>query len=269
MDVHTKIRDVVFCALDIETTGINPVVDRMLEIGIIRFSMSGIIEQFESFVNPERDIPAENMLIHGITEEMVKDAPVVGDLLGKITEFIGDSPLVIQNPRFDLAFLDIAFKLRNLNIPFLEAYDTVSLSKKTFPGMTDHRLQTLCKRLNIEIHHHRALSDAYGCMELFKKILGYHDSKGNWTIKDLNRLHGQTIIPQLTTKQKEKLNFNNKIFIGDTVKIRYMDDEGRISIRKIFPKSLIKNGKKSYIHAYCYLREDDRYFNIARILKVF
>lgn len=265
-----KLRDAEFCALDIETTGINPVVDRIVEIGMIRFNIrDGAGESYCSLVHPGRDIPEKVIEIHGITNEMVRDAPPLIDILDDIAAFIGDRPLVIQNPRFDMGFLNIAYKLSGKQLPVLEAYDTVYLSRQTFMDMPNYRLTTLCSRLNIVIRHHRALSDAEAHMEVFRRVLKYHDPEGEWTFGDLQRLHGETIIPRLTQKQKEKLDFVNKIFIGDVVKIRYMDENGDITIRRIYPKEIIKNGRKSYIHAYCYLRKSDRYFNTRRILKIY
>jgi len=154
-------------------------------------------------------------------------------------------------------------------VPELHAYDTVRLSRKTFSNLPNYRLGTLCEHLNINIQYHRALSDAIGCMEVFRRIVSYHDRSKNWNFYDLDRIHGGAVQPRLSKKAKQRLNINNKIFIGDVVKIRYMDNNGDITIRSILPKGLVKNGNKSYLYAYCYLRNDDRYFNTSRILRVF
>lgn len=269
MDEHTKLSDALFCALDIETTGVNPVLDRIVEIGIIRFTLKGVVETYQTLVNPERDIPEEVVRIHGITPAMVKDSPLVGTLLDAITEFIGESPLIIQNPRFDIAFLEVAYNHSARIIPPLWAYDTVRLSRKTFPDLPNYRLTTLCESLNITIRHHRALSDAEGCMEVFRKAIACHDRGGTWDFRDLDNLHGGALRAGLSRKAKQKLSLDNKIFLGDVIKIRYMDGNGNITTRRILPKQLIREGRKSYIYAYCYLRDDDRYFNTGRILKIF
>jgi DNA polymerase III epsilon subunit family exonuclease len=269
MHDNVKLTDAVFCALDFETTGINPVLDRIIEIGMVRFTMDRVLDTFSTFINPRRDIPEGAVRIHGITGDMVKDAPPISSMLERVESFIGGSPLVIQNPRFDLAFLEAAFKESSRSLPRLEAYDTVRLSRKTFPDLPNYRLQTLCENLNIRICYHRALSDAEGCMEVFRKVVQNHDREGRWAMDDLINLHGRALQPRLTRKQKRMLNLDNTILLGDVVQIRYMDNNGNITTRRILPKELVQNGSKSYIYAFCYMRNDNRYFNTRRILKVY
>jgi len=264
-----RLRDAVYCALDIETTGINPVIDGIVEVGLIRFTMDRVLETWSTLVDPGRDMPEEVVKIHHITSDMVRGAPHIGDLLEGISSFIGDAPLIIQNPRFDLAFMEVAYKKSTLNIPPFRAYDTVRLARQTFANLPNYRLSTLCEALNIDINYHRALSDAQGCMEVFRQVVRFHDRGGTWSFNDLHRIHGQAVRPRLSRREKERLHINNQIVIGDEVQIRYMDDAGKITIRRILPKELVRNGRKSYIYAYCYLRNDDRYFNTSRILKVF
>lgn len=268
-DGHTNLRDAVFCAFDCETTGINPAIDRILEVGIIRFTLEEVLTSYSSLVNPMREIPEYSTTIHGITDEMVKDAPAVGDILGAVADFIGDSPLVIQNPRFDLSFLGVAFRQGQRPLPPFHAYDTVRLSRSTFTGLPNFRLATLCASLNIAPPGHRALSDAHGCMEVFRKVVKYHDRDGAWNFNDLNRLHGNTVKPRLAKKVKRSLNMDNRIYIGEAATIRYMDGLGNITVRRIIPHELVQSGGKSYIYAYCYLRNENRYFNTRRILRVF
>ncbi len=269
MDDNVRLDEAVFCALDFETTGVNSVIDKIIEIGMVRFTMNEVLCTYSSFVDPQRDIPEGAFQIHGITEDMVKGAPLMENLLEDVAGFIGDSPLVIQNPRFDLAFLDVAFRHSSKHIPPLEAYDTVRLARKTFPDLPNYRLRTLCESLDINIHYHRALSDAQGCMEVFRRVVAFHDRNREWKLNDLNNLHGKIFQPQLTKKEKKRLNLNNTICIGDVVQIRYMDNNGDITTRRILPKELVQNGNKSYIYAFCYMRNDNRYFNTRRILKVF
>ena len=161
MNDSIKLNDAVFCALDFETTGINPVIDRIIEVGMVKFTIDGVIETYSSFINPERDIPPETTEIHGITDVMVKDAPLIESMLDTISEFIGDSPLIIQNPRFDLAFLDVAFKKCARRIrSYLR---TTPCASRDRPSKRELQAENLCDNLNIEIHCHRALSDAMGC----------------------------------------------------------------------------------------------------------
>lgn len=267
---YTRLSEAVFCALDFETTGVNPALDRIVEIGMVRFTLDETLATFSTLIDPEQEIPERAIEIHGITNEMVHGAPRMDAMLPEVKEFMGESTLVIQNPRFDLTFLEVAFKRSELGVPPLSAYDTVRLSRKTFVNFPNYRLETLCAKLDIEsTGHHRALADARSCMEVFRRIVRFHDTNRHWTLGDLTRLHGDAMQPQLSRKQKRRMNQGNDIYIGDVVKIRYMDENGRVTTRRILPKEVVRQGNRTYIHAFCYMRNEDRYFNTRRILKVY
>jgi len=267
---YTMLSEAVFCTLDFETTGVNPALDRIVEIGMVRFTLDETLDTFSTLIDPDQEIPESATEIHGITNDMVCGAPRMDAVLPELKTFMGDATLVIQNPRFDLTFLEVAFKRTELGVPPLSAYDTVRLSRKTFVNFPNYRLETLCARLDIEsTGHHRALADARSCMEVFRRIVRFHDADGSWTMKDLTRLHGDAMQPQLSRKQKRRMNLGNDIYIGDVVKIRYMDESGRVTTRRILPKEVVRQGNRTYIHAFCYMRNEDRYFNTRRILKVY
>ena len=93
-------------AFDLETTGISSFIDRVVEIGGVRFRLGDAnADTFEQLVDPERDIPFEVTAIHGITNEDVKGQPLIGDVLPRFEEFIGsDTLLVAHNATFDCSF---------------------------------------------------------------------------------------------------------------------------------------------------------------------
>jgi DNA polymerase III epsilon subunit family exonuclease len=254
-----------FCALDLETTGVNPFTGKIVEIGIARFRLDRVIEQYESFVNPGCEIPEQVIKIHGITDEMVQDAPLIEELLDDITKFIHKSPLVIQNPRFDISFLEMAYKRAGRHVPQLIAYDTVTLARKTYKNLENYKLHTLCAHLGIEIQHHRALSDTLACMNVFRNVIKLNDKRKTWTFHDLNQFQGKIeksgIIKELDFKECRK----SRIVPGKVVEIRYRDAEGNVTERKILPKKIFKRGKQTIIVAYCYMRESERFFKTGRI----
>ena len=81
---HKKLSETSFCALDLETTGTNAGLHMIVEVGIVRFTMGGIVEIYESLVNPGVNIPEDVIAVHGITDEMVRNAPRIGDILADI-----------------------------------------------------------------------------------------------------------------------------------------------------------------------------------------
>src|ERR1700733_10549521 len=94
-----------YIAFDIETTGFLPRVDQIVEIAGVRFVDGKPIEAFSSLVNPQISIPPGAMRVHGITDEMVKDQPLIEEVLGKFAEFCGSAPLVAHNAPFDMEFI--------------------------------------------------------------------------------------------------------------------------------------------------------------------
>jgi len=268
MEFGKKITEIEFCALDFETTGLNTLIDRMVEVGIVRFTFNEILDTYESLVNPERDIPEHVTMIHGINADMVQESPSVRDTLDDITRFIGNSILIIQNPRFDLSIMDAAFRTHNLATPPMMSFDTLTLARKAFPDLPNYRLGALCERFNIPIRAHRAISDAYGCMDLFKTIIRKLDPKGTWTLRDLQKYHGKMITTQSIRPGKKRNPADSRIPIGHRVTIKYRDARGNVSTRSILPKKFVAQGNNDYVQAYCYLRQDDRFFNTANILSV-
>jgi DNA polymerase-3 subunit epsilon len=153
-------------ALDIETTGLYPEQGHgILEIGAVPIVNGHILPdaRFESLVNPHMSIPPEVVAIHGITDEMVRDAPSLKEIMPAFLRFIDDSPLVAHNATFDIGFLN--FHLKGLGVLPLKnrTIDTLELSKQIFFRHRRHNLDALLKRLGISYERgtrHRSISDA-------------------------------------------------------------------------------------------------------------
>ncbi|MBN2703101.1 MAG: 3'-5' exonuclease [Pontiellaceae bacterium] len=94
-----------FIAFDLETTGIRPSADRIVEIGAVKFEGSCPLEGYGTLVNPRCPIPVEASAVNGITDEMVCGKPLIGDVLSDFADFCGDLPLVAHNAPFDYKFL--------------------------------------------------------------------------------------------------------------------------------------------------------------------
>lgn len=161
-----------FIAFDTETTGLNSTSDRVIEIGAIKFDKSGVIDKFETLINPQRSIPTECTEINHITNEMVKDAPLAVDALVSFSEFAKDSILIAHNVNFDLNF--ISEELARTKLPALKnkALDTLTFVRWAYPLLGKYNLQLMARLMNIEVTDaHRAFDDARVCMEVFLKTL--------------------------------------------------------------------------------------------------
>lgn len=96
--------------LDTETTGLDYTRERIIEFAAVRLENGKIKDEFQTLINPHQHIRKSSMAVHGITEEMVQDAPTEEEALPKILEFIGDYPIVAHNVIFDYSFLNEAKK---------------------------------------------------------------------------------------------------------------------------------------------------------------
>lgn len=266
MNSKNSLFSVDFCAIDLETTGVNPAFNRIVEIGAVKFRMDGTMESFHSLVNPCVPMPDNVIRIHGITDSMVSTAPVIDEILDNFNEFIKGSVLVIQNPRFDLSFIDRAFKTHSIQSQPLWALDTVRLAKKYFTGLPNHKLSTLADHLGIDCKKHRALDDAIVCMKVFLEVLKGKGISRDSCLDDIMSLHGECVHPGISTPQIKNREVWKRISIGEKVTIRYRDSDGNITKRNILPKEFISYGRKNYILAHCYLRNSERCFMASRII---
>lgn len=161
-----------FVAFDLETTGIQPDTDAIVEVGAVKFVNGLPTDAFSKLVNPMREIPADAIAVHGITNEEVRGQPAIRDVLVDLADYCGDLPLVAHNARFDFKFLENAVKREKTRAPTGVVLDTHALSKKVFPGMVNYRLETLTRHFDFpNTVFHRACEDAEYCGKIFLRIL--------------------------------------------------------------------------------------------------
>lgn len=143
-------------SIDIETTGLDNSKDTIIEIGAIRFNGHRIEDEWSTLVNPNRHIPENITTLTGIDDGMVRQAPRLQDVIPNLAEFVGDAPVLGQNVRFDLGFLQ---KQRILTLN--KVLDTYELASVLMPGASRYNLASLGKLLGIPLpNSHRALDDA-------------------------------------------------------------------------------------------------------------
>ena len=174
-----------FVVVDVEATGAKTPPNRLIELGAYRIKGGCIVDKFLSLVNPEIPIPRFVMALTGITNEMVKSAPVFADVAPHWLDFVSDSVLVAHNAPFDTSFLNHEISRvypghRMVN-PHL---CTVRLSRRTLPELTNHRLETIASHFSIPIiSRHRAGSDALATAEIFLLLLSKLETEHD--VKDL------------------------------------------------------------------------------------
>ena len=142
-------------ALDIETTGLDPKNDKIIEIGAVRFSGSKIEDEFNSLINPGKNIPPFISQLTGITDSMVRGAPPVEEVIEQLADFVKDAPVVGHNVKFDLSFLKKQGVLKQN-----KAIDTYEMAAVVLPAEGRYNLRALGQSLSVPMKAtHRALDD--------------------------------------------------------------------------------------------------------------
>ncbi len=177
--------DTEYVAFDIETTGLNQQTERMTEIGAVIFRGSEVLSTFNTFVNPEKPIPADITELTGIRDEDVADAPLEKEALEAFLAFAGDRPLIAHNAQFDTGFM--AQTARRNGMRFRPVFlDTLVLSRALLPDLKRFKLDTVSNRLNLpKFHHHRASDDAMVVARIMDKFIPMLRQQGVKVIDDI------------------------------------------------------------------------------------
>ncbi len=166
--------------LDTETTGLTTEDGhRIIEIGcveIVNRTITG--NNYHQYINPNRIITSDAIVIHGIKNEFLQDKPVFGEVAAGFMQFIKDADLIIHNAPFDLGFLEYEFGMLPNKLDFslqnLFVIDTLQLARKMHPGQRNN-LDALCKRYNVDNSnrsYHGALLDALLLAEVYLRMTG-------------------------------------------------------------------------------------------------
>ncbi len=164
--------------LDTETTGMDPADgDKLVEIGCVELENhlpTG--RTYHQYINPERDVPAEAVAVHGLTQERLKSEPTFGEVVGDFLDFLSDdSKLIIHNAEFDMKFINA--EMAQFGFPSVDnrrVIDTLAMARKKFPG-SPANLDALCRRFNIDNSNrtlHGALLDSELLAEVYMELLG-------------------------------------------------------------------------------------------------
>ena len=159
-----------FVVFDLETTGLDYKTNKVTEIGAVKIKNGRIVETFSGFVNPMQKISKEITRITGITDEMVKDAPQLEDILPDFYKFTKNAILVGQNIQFDFGFID--YYSRRIDYVFSNKMeDTLNIAKKHI-FLRNYKLKTISEALNVPlINAHRAINDALATAKVFIKLV--------------------------------------------------------------------------------------------------
>jgi predicted DnaQ family exonuclease/DinG family helicase len=154
-----------FVALDLETTGLDPKLETIIEVGLILFEKGKVKENFSATVNPRKTVSDNVLMLTGIKQEELYSSPTLEKIIPDIKDFMADRPLVGHNIAFDISFLERSFPVRNVT------YDTFTLSRIYLPFASGHGLSNIVEYLKIPYENaHRASQDAEMAGRIFLRI---------------------------------------------------------------------------------------------------
>ena len=159
-----------YVALDLETTGIGARHEKITEIGMVKVIDGETTDTYHTMVNPHREIPKRIVELTGITDDMVKGAPGIEEILDEVLDFTGDLPLLGHQIIFDYGFLVQAAVNQKRKF---EKYgvDTLKLCRYLMPGEEKKNLSAACAYFAVtQDTAHRALSDAYAAHDLYQEL---------------------------------------------------------------------------------------------------
>lgn len=188
VDLDRPLDRMAFTAFDTETTGLNPANgDEIIEIGAVRLVNGRLLrgETFDQLIHPGRLLTAENIAIHGITDERLHGRPTISQVLPAFHAFCEDTVLVAHNAAFDMRFLQMKEAVLGLRFgqPVL---DTLLLSDILSPQQESHSLEEIAQRLGVSIQgRHTALGDALVTAQIFVAMLPLLQARGLLTLRQV------------------------------------------------------------------------------------
>ncbi len=166
------ISDVSFAVVDVETTGLYPATDRVLEVAVETIDIDGrTLSRFATLVNPRRDVGPTR--VHHVTAAMVRDAPDFSEIAGTLLDQLSGHVVVGHNVAFDLRFLTAEYQRLGFDLPGLPHLCTYSLSRRLSPQAVSHQLACACEAVGVSPNaDHTAAGDARATTQLFAALLG-------------------------------------------------------------------------------------------------
>ena len=198
-----------YVCIDLETTGLDPKRDKIIEIGAVKVVENEIVEEWGTFVNPGRKLEERIVKLTGICDEQLEQAPEIGEAFTKLLTMIGEEVLLGHRVLFDYSFLKKAAV--DLKLSFERSgIDTLGIARKYLTNLESRGLVQLCQHYGIDHNAHRALGDAKATVALYQKLAEqFYDIEAAEGEKNL--FNPRPLLYQIrrdtpiTTAQKEQL----------------------------------------------------------------
>ncbi len=270
VSLATLITEAPLAVLDVETTGLHPENgDRVVEVAVARSVGGEIQETYVSLVNPGRPIGPGAMRVHGITDQMVAQAPSFADLADDVLPLLAGAVMVGHNAPFDLGFVSSELFIAGRPVPRLVALDTLRLARQ-FYTLGSYALGAVSAAMQVYIDTpaHRALADVLLTHGVLQTMVNDLWPQGIRTIQDYLRVQGGTLDYGAVAPERVPAQIRQAMAEGKMLWIVYTSEGGLETRRIVRPLQVLERATGLYLDAYCQLRQARRTFRLDRIVEM-
>ena len=238
-----------FIAFDLETTGLDPNTDAIIEIGAVRMRGDQVLEHYSTFADPGHPLSPKTVSLTSITDEMVRGAPKPAQAVADFLAWAGDTPLVAHNAEFDTGFVRAYCQKAGREFDPLY-FDTLILAQYLCPQLNNHKLDTVSTHLGLPpFHHHRADDDAAICGQIFAAMIPMLRELGVERVSQINGAlagkkrggRGRRSANHLILLAKNQTGLRN---LYKLVSLSHLEHFNRFPI---MPKSIINENREGLI----------------------
>ncbi|MGN0365820.1 MAG: PolC-type DNA polymerase III [Suilimivivens sp.] len=230
-----------YTAIDIETTGLNPKTEKIIEMGAVRVREGKIVDRYERLVCPGRKLEERITSLTGISDEMLKNAPPPEEVLPELLAFIGEDILLGHHLIFDYSFI----KRAAVNLRLLDeksngmGIDTLKIARHFLMDLESRSLESLCRYFKISHKAHRAINDAEATVLLYQKLSGEFREGSVFEPQPLiYRVKRETPATKAQKERLYKLTEKHKILLDYDINTLTKNEASRLA-----DKIILKYGK--------------------------
>jgi len=268
MNLEKPWNEYTYVSFDTETSGAYPLGAEIVEIGMVKWKDGKEIDSYQTLLKPSFPMSDFIIGIHGISNEMVENAPKMKEKIQEIRDFFKDCVLMAHHAPFDMGFLTVDFEKNGILLPSEPVLCTSLLARKLIPETENHKLQTLIKVLKIDGGTaHRALDDARACLHV--------------GLECLKRMGEQATLRHATKAMGKELDWNkyslmqgqNELYqkvVSATIEHKDIDiiyESGSVKgkTRRISPIGIVRNPDGDYVMAVCHIDRAQKRFYLGKI----
>lgn len=268
MNLDLPLNEYTYVAFDTETSGAYPVGFDVVEFGAVKWYKGEEVGRLQFLLKPREKMSDFIIGIHGITNEMVAEAPLMADKIREIHEFFKGAVVMAHHAPFDLGFMALEFEKALLPLLPEPALCTSLLSRKWIHGVDNHKLQTLVKHLNVDGGQaHRAYDDAKSCLHV--ALACFAKMQPGATLASAIKSQGKNLwwkdysLSSLTAPQFK--NLIEAIQAKKDVDMCYEGGSSKGEVRRVTPIGIVRNPDGDFLQAFCHKDQAAKRYYLNRI----